>query len=100
MRIDGLAISSERNENLLKQKRRISAMAIFLKLELKQEKIFQNYKAECIVAAKELHYSDEVLEKIRNSKTEPELIRIMINARHAIPDPPASRKLHLSLKKL
>ena len=73
------------------------AMTVFSKLELNQEKIFQKYKAECLVAAKELYYGDEVLEQIRNSKTEPELIRIMINARHAMPDPPASRKLQLSL---
>ena len=52
-------------------------------LEKNQEKIFQNYKKECLTAAYELFYGDEVLEKIRNSETEPELIRIMIAARHA-----------------
>lgn len=54
----------------------------FVLLNLNQEGSFRKYKKEAIKAAEELLYEDTVIEQLNNSKSEPEIIRIMLTARH------------------
>ena len=44
-----------------------------------------DYKKEAIKAAKQLGYGKETKDKIRKAKTESEISRILITARHAMP---------------
>lgn len=46
------------------------------------EDSFSHYKREAIKAAKDFQYGYEVLEAIKKAKTNTEVQRIMINARH------------------
>ena len=43
---------------------------------------FKAYKSEAIKAAKDLGYGTEILEKLENAKTDGEIQRLMIAARH------------------
>lgn len=45
-------------------------------------KSLENYRAEAITAAKDLGYGAQVIEKINAAKTDREIARIMITARH------------------
>ena len=42
---------------------------------------YSNYKDQAIIAARQLHYSDEVIEKLKKAKTDSEIERIMSTAR-------------------
>lgn len=57
-------------------------MSIIKVLNLNSERDFRRYQKECIQAAKELLYGKEVITALEEAKSEPELIRIMKNARH------------------
>lgn len=57
-------------------------MLIITVLNLNSEKEFRRYQKECIQAAEELLYGKEVIAALKEAKSEPELIRIMKNARH------------------
>lgn len=57
-------------------------MSIINVLNLNSERDFRRYQKECIQAAKELLYGKEVITALEEAKSEPELIRIMKNARH------------------
>ena len=43
---------------------------------------FKAYKSEAIKAAEDLEYGTEILEKLENAKTDGEIQRIMVSARH------------------
>ena len=51
-------------------------------LNLNSDRDFRRYQKECIQAADELLYAKEVIAALKEAKSEPELIRIMKNARH------------------
>lgn len=57
-------------------------MPIIKVLNLNSERDFRRYQKECIQAAEELLYGKEVIAALKDAKSEPELIRIMKNARH------------------
>ena len=42
-----------------------------------------NYRKQAIIAAKDLHYGNEVIEKIKAANNDAEIERIMNMARHA-----------------
>lgn len=42
----------------------------------------ESYRAEATEAAKDLYYGTAVIERIKNAKTDREIQRIMITARH------------------
>ena len=57
-------------------------MSIITILNLNSERDFRRYQKECIQADEELLYGKKVITALKEAKSEPELIRIMKNARH------------------
>lgn len=44
------------------------------------------YKAEAIIAAKELGYPKEVIKRLKKAESDAEIERIMVSARKKLPD--------------
>ena len=46
----------------------------------------EQYQKEAIKTAKELCYKPDIVRKLKKAKSESEICRIMIDARHSLPD--------------
>lgn len=49
-----------------------------------RNKVFKDEQAEAIYIAKDLHYSADVIQKLKDAKTLNEISNIMVDARHAL----------------
>lgn len=52
----------------------------------KKECYIKRYKNQAVHVAKDLHYGDDVIDRIKVAQTEGEVDRIMKTARHALYD--------------